>query len=68
VLRPVPKAELFRQYTEPFNDVPPETVDSAEAALAFLVAQGMAEVVGEDVIVPARFRDQDEAGNMEVTV
>jgi hypothetical protein len=52
--------ELFRQFTEPFKDEPPKTLESAEAALAFLVAQGMAEVVGEDVIVPVRFRDQVE--------
>jgi hypothetical protein len=59
-LRSVAKTELFRQFTEPFKDEPPETLESAEAALAFLVAEGMAEVVGEDVIVPVRFRDQVE--------
>jgi hypothetical protein len=51
-LQPVSKAAVFREFTAPLDledDVPAR---DAEAALAFLVEQGM---VGDTITVPARF-------------
>ena len=63
-LVPASKAEVFREFMEPVDFVPPggetpppkhETPESAEAALAFLVEQGMVLVTGDEITVPARF-------------
>lgn len=65
-LSPVSKPEVFRQFMDPiapdddliWEGKPPvrhETVEDAEAALAFLVAEGLAEVDGEEIRVPERF-------------
>jgi hypothetical protein len=61
--QPIAKAELFRQFVEPV-DLPPDiddeievyTLETAETALAFLVEHGMAEVSGDEVSIPDRFR------------
>jgi hypothetical protein len=63
-LRQVSKADVFGEFMQPFDpeDFPGEPVlpkhetpQSAEAALAFLVEQGMVEVAGDTITVPARF-------------
>jgi hypothetical protein len=64
-LQPVSKAEIFREFMEPpdfdpalpAGEPPPkhETLETAEAALAFLVEQGMVEVAGDEIVVPAHF-------------
>jgi hypothetical protein len=54
-LQPVSKAAVFREFMvslDPENDMPAR---DAEAALAFLVDQGMVEVAGDEITVPARF-------------
>ena len=55
-LQPVSKAAVFREFMVPLDldedDVPAR---DAEAALAFLVEQGMVEVAGDTITVPARF-------------
>lgn len=55
VLQPVSKATVFREFMvslDPEDDMPAR---DAEAALAFLVDQGMVEVAGDEITVPARF-------------
>jgi hypothetical protein len=55
VLQPVSKATVFREFMvslDPEDDMPAR---DAEAALAFLVEQGMVEVAGDTITVPARF-------------
>jgi len=54
-LKAVSKAAVFREFM-----VPPDLEDEmpardADVALAFLVDQGMVEVVGDEITVPARF-------------
>jgi hypothetical protein len=53
-LQPVSKAAVFREFMAPLDldedDVPAR---DAEAALAFLVEQGMVEVAGDTIAVPA---------------
>jgi hypothetical protein len=54
-LQPVSKAAVFREFLAPLDlddDVPAR---DAEVALAFLVDQGMVEVAGDTITVPARF-------------
>jgi hypothetical protein len=55
-LQPVSKAAVFREFMAPLDldedDVPAR---DAEAALAFLVEQGMVEVAGDTITVPASF-------------
>ena len=54
-LQPVSKAAVFREFMAPLDledDVPAR---DPEAALAFLVEQGMVEVVDDTITVPARF-------------
>lgn len=38
---------------------PPDTIETAEAALGFLVEEGMIEVAGDQLIVPAHFLPED---------
>jgi hypothetical protein len=52
-LRPVNKAEAFREFTD-FED-PGHEPEGAEPALASLQAEGMIEVNGDEIRVPARF-------------
>jgi hypothetical protein len=61
-LQPASKAAVFQEFTLPDEQddpagAPPveHTMEAAEAALAFLVEQGMVEVVGDVLTVPARF-------------
>jgi hypothetical protein len=65
VLRPVSKAAVFERFTEPVGDPDvdggPPTPASAEAALAFLAEQGMVEVEGDQITVPARFLAESTA-------
>jgi hypothetical protein len=54
-LKPVSKAAVFREFMvslDPEHEIPAR---DAEAALAFLVDQGMVEVAGDEITVPARF-------------
>jgi hypothetical protein len=53
--RPVTKADMVREFTEPVRGEPPNTPQMAESALAFLVEQGMVEVADDQIIVPTRF-------------
>jgi hypothetical protein len=52
-LRPVSRTEAFRQFTD-FEE-PGHEINDAEAALAFLEEEGMVEVEGDEIRVPARF-------------
>jgi hypothetical protein len=65
VISPVSKATMFGQFTEPIGDPDvddePPTLADAEAALAFLIEQGMVEVDGEEISVPARFLAESTA-------
>ena len=56
-LRPVSKADVFREFMEPIDpeDAKEESRPNPDAALAFLVAQGMVEVADDTITVPARF-------------
>ncbi len=63
-LQPVSKAEVFGEFMWPLDPedwkgevLPPkhDTPESAEAALAFLVEQGMVDVIDDTITVPARF-------------
>jgi hypothetical protein len=54
-LQPVSKAAVFREFMVPLDLEDDMPVRDAEAALAFLVEQGMVEVVGDEITVPARF-------------
>ncbi len=61
-LEPVSKAAVFRKFLEPLSaddDSPPKqpAPASAEVALSFLNEQGLVEVDGDRIIVPARFLD-----------
>jgi hypothetical protein len=52
-LRPVSKADVFREF---MLDAEEENLpDDPDAALAFLADQGMVEVAGDTITVPARF-------------
>ena len=59
-LEPVSKAAVFRKFLEPVpvdDDSPPKqpAPGLAEAALSFLSEQGLVEVDGDRIIVPAHF-------------
>ncbi|HME28066.1 MAG TPA: hypothetical protein VKI44_43220 [Acetobacteraceae bacterium] len=68
-LQPVSRADVFRQFTRPLDDDPSlwegdpppkhEAPESADAALAFLVEQGMVVVADDEITVPARFWSGD---------
>ena len=61
-LRPVSKAEVFREFTashDPEDVGLPEGV--ADATLALLVEQGMVEVADVTLTVPARFWSSEPA-------
>jgi hypothetical protein len=51
-LRPVSKADVFREF---MLDAEKESRPNPDAALACLVDQGMVEVAGDTITVPARF-------------
>jgi hypothetical protein len=51
-LRPVSKADVFREF---MLDAGEESRPNPGAALACLVDQGMVEVAGDTITVPARF-------------
>ncbi len=54
-LKPVSKAAVFREFVaslDPEDGIPAR---DAEAALAFLVEQGMVEVADDEITVPASF-------------
>ena len=62
-LKVVSKAEVLRRMAEPIEDLyPGRTGEETERALAFLVEQGMVEVEGDQITVPARFQQGDKAG------
>src|SRR5271166_2825935 len=73
VLQPVSRVDVFRQFTRPLDedlspregDPPPkhEAPESAEAALTFLVGQGMVVVADDEITVPARFWSDDAAAS-----
>jgi hypothetical protein len=54
-LRPAGKDMVFQVFTEPVEDGETLTVETAEAALAFLVEQGFALVDGDQITIPAKF-------------
>jgi predicted deacylase len=54
-LQPVSKAVVFREFRVPLDVEDDMPARDAEAALAFLVEQGMVEVAGDQITVPARF-------------
>jgi hypothetical protein len=54
-LKPVSKTAVFREFMvslDPEDEIPAR---DADVALAFLVEQGMVEVAGDEITVPARF-------------
>ena len=63
------RADVFRQFTRPLDDDPAlwegepppkhESLESAEAALAFLVEQGMVVVANDEITVPSHFLSGD---------
>ena len=62
-LKVVSKAEVLRTMAQPIEDLHPgRTTEETERALAFLVAQGMVEVEGDQITIPARFQRVGEAG------
>ena len=62
-LQAVSKAEVLRELAQPIDELcPGRTAEEVERALAFLVGQGMVEVEGDQIIVPARFQQVDKAG------
>jgi hypothetical protein len=62
-LQAVSKAEVLREMAQPIDALcPGRTTEEVERALAFLVEQGMVEVEGEQITVPARFQQVDKAG------
>jgi predicted deacylase len=54
-LQPVSKVAVFREFMAPLDLDEEIAVRDAEVALAFLVEQGMVEVAGDTITVPARF-------------
>jgi predicted deacylase len=54
-LQPISKAAVFREFMVPLDLEDDMPARDAEAALAFLVEQGMVEVAGDTITVPARF-------------
>jgi hypothetical protein len=54
-LKPVSKAAVFREFMVSSDLEDEMPARDAETALAFLVDQGMVEVTGDEITVPARF-------------
>jgi hypothetical protein len=54
-LKPVSKAAVFREFMAPLDLEEEIVARDAEVALAFLVEQGMVEVAGDTITVPASF-------------
>ena len=54
-LQPVSKAAVFREFMMSLDLEDETPARDAEAALVFLVDQGMVEVAGDEITVPARF-------------
>jgi hypothetical protein len=54
-LQPVSKAAVFREFLAPLDLDDEMPARDAEVALAFLVEQGMVQVAGDTITVPARF-------------
>ena len=54
-LQPVSKAAVFREFMAPLDLEEEIAARDAEVALAFLVDQGMVEVAGDTITVPACF-------------
>jgi hypothetical protein len=54
-LQPVSKAAVFREFMVPLDLEDDMPVRDPEAALAFLVEQGMVEVASDTITVPASF-------------
>jgi len=62
-LQAVSKAEVLRELAQPIDELcPGRPAEDVERALAFLVEQGMVEVEGNQIAVPARFQQVDKAG------
>ena len=62
-LQAVSKAEVLRELAQPIDELcPGRTAEEVERALAFLVEQGMVEMEGDQISVPARFQQVDKAG------
>ena len=61
-LQPVSKAAVFREFMAPLDLEEEIAARDAEVALAFLVEQGMVEVAGDTITVPARFWSSGAAG------
>src|SRR4051812_11835558 len=62
-LQAVSKAEVLREMAEPLDELcPGRTAEEVERALTFLVEQGMVDVEGNQITVPARFQQVDKAG------
>ena len=54
-LEPVSKIAVFREFMAPLDLEEEIAARDAEVALAFLVEQGMVEVAGDEITVPASF-------------
>jgi hypothetical protein len=54
-LQTVSKAAVFREFMAPLDLEEEFAARDAEVALAFLVEQGMVEVAGDEITVPASF-------------
>ena len=54
-MQPVSKTAVFREFMVSLDLEDEMPARDAEAALAFLVEQGMVEVAGDTITVPARF-------------
>jgi predicted deacylase len=54
-LQPVSKTAVFSEFMAPLDLEEEIAARDAEVALAFLVEQGMVEVAGDEITVPARF-------------
>ena len=63
-LQPVSKAAVFREFMVPLDLEEEIAARDAEAALAFLVEQGMVEVADDTVTVPARFGEGNRIWNL----
>jgi hypothetical protein len=55
----VSKQSIFKMFTTDFEDVDPLSVETAEAALAFLVEEGMVQVDGDQITIPEQFIPKD---------
>jgi hypothetical protein len=51
----ISKEAVFREFTDPQEGKPAETLESAEIALAVLVNGEMIEVAGDQITIPPRF-------------